>query len=212
MHRWGGMAHSRLFGAILAGLAALSAASEEVECQVEAENRWARLQPLEGPSAFNISNVTEQVVLDLVLYVDRAEVLLPNGVVLRVSTAEALEFDLSIDGLTDMQQSLWEIMAGNMLGTLICCALLGVTVFLEKKFQCIGGEKLHELADKQERLHEDLEHATNFLKLVQEDPTKLHGRARVLAMAYQATVAADGATKDIDKLLEAVRAPPLPAA
>ena len=76
--------------------------------------------------------------------------------VLRVSTAEALEFDLSIDGLTDMQQSLWEIMAGNMLGTLICCALLGVTVFLEKKFQCIGGKKLHELADKQERLHDDL--------------------------------------------------------
>lgn len=209
----GGMAHLRLFGAILAGVAALSAASEQVECQVEAENRWARLQPLGRASAFNIStNMTEQVVLDLVLYGDRAEVLLPNGTVLRVSTAEALELDLSMDGLMDMQQSLWEIMAGNILGTLICCALLGVAVFLEKKFQCVGGEELHRLADKQEQLHQDLERATTFLKLMQEDPTQLHGKARVLALAYQATVAADGATEDVDKFLAAVWTPPLPSA
>ena len=205
---------SWLFGAMVPGIVAGVAATglEDVECEV-ADGSWAQLTP-GGVSAFNVTNVTvagggsERAVLDLVLYVDRADVLLPNGMLLRVVTAdyEGLEVpELSLDGLMDMQQSLWEIIFGNILGTIICCVLVGLLLYLEKKYECIGGEQLHDLADKQHELHDDLEHAIQFLRTAQEDPMKLNGKARIIALAYNAAVGAENASEGIEQAMEEVR-------
>ena len=95
-------------GAMLPGIVAGVAAAglEDVECEV-ADDSLVQLTP-GGVSAFNVTNVTVagaasgQAVPDLVLYVDRADVLLPNGMLVRVVTADYEGFELpelSVDGL-----------------------------------------------------------------------------------------------------------------
>lgn len=188
----------------------------EIVCEENEENRWVQLAPLSKVGAtihFNTSNVTfaagseHQVVVDLVLYTDRTELMLPNGMVVRVVTSEYQEkdeADLSLEGL---QQSLWEIMFGNFFGTLICCALVGLAIYLEKKYQCIGSEGIHNIVEMQHQLHEDLEHATHFLDNVQNDPTQLHGTAAAIAYAYQAAIGAERMRGEFSEGMDAVRTP-----
>eukprot|EP01043_Picozoa_sp_COSAG02_P074045 COSAG02_NODE_14651_length_1251_cov_1.376736_1_plen_286_part_00 len=206
-------------GMFAVGWAGAGSTPTEIVCEENEENRWAQLTPLGKVGEtihFNISNVTfavgseHQVVVDLVLYGDRTELMLPNGMMVRVVTPEYHdedEMDLSLDGLMDMQQSLWEIMVGNLLGTLICCALLGLVIFLEKKYQCIGSEGIHSMVEMQHQLHEDLEHATHFLDNVQKDPSQLNGTAAAIAYAYQAAIGADKVAGAFSKRMDEVRIP-----
>jgi hypothetical protein len=188
---------------------------EEPDIMCEQDGGWAELSPLglEGASAFNVSNVTdtnwgELAVMDLVLYVDVAEIVLPNGMLVRVITADyvAFELDLSLEGLMDVQQSLWEIVIGNLLGTLICCVASGILIALEKEFKCIGGTELHDMIDKQHQLHDDLHHATVFLEQVQNNPDSLTGKGRALALGYQQLLA----NAEFGQLKDTVRLPPHP--
>lgn len=205
---------------VLAALLCAVRGAEDVVCQEEEGNLWARLEPL-GPSVFSISNVTRPnatldtvTVLDLVLYADYAEVALPNGLTVRVITAEyeKVELDLSLNGLMDLQQNIWEIMLGNLIGTLLCCFVMGLLAYLEKKFKCIGGKQLHEISEMQNQLHDDLERATAFLNAVQGDPSQLNGKARAIALGYQAVVAADKVKTGLDEGMDAAAAVRSPTA
>ena len=187
--------------------------TNEIVCEENEENRWAQLTPLGDTSQFNISNVSfagrseHQVVVDVVLYSDRTELMLPNGMMVRVVTAkyQEKEFDLSFDGLMDVQQSIWEIVIGNLLGTFICCAMMGLFMYLEQKYQCIGSEKIHSMMDKQHQLHDDLDIATGFLNNMQKDPRQLHGPAAAMAFAFQAATGAASLSDSLQNGMDEVR-------
>lgn len=197
--RW--IAALALLGAVaLAPAVAGSNPTDRPDIECEQGTAQAPLAPLgaEGSSLYNVSNITSSAIgepsaqpdvaiVDLVLYVDSAMLLLPNGMIVRVVTADyvASNVDFSLEGLQDIQQNIWEIVAGNLIGTLICCILSGIAVALEKQFQCIGGKQMHDMLEQQQQLHEDLMHATEFLDQVQNDPQSLSGKGRALSRSWR---------------------------
>lgn len=64
-----------------------------------------------------------------------------------------------------------------MLGMLFCTVAAALTVYLEKKYQCVGGEAIHEMVDRQTELQDQLAVAVGFLKTIEGDPSEAEGAA-----------------------------------
>ena len=86
-------------------------------------------------------------------------------------------FDDPFANMDNLRQGIWSTVGGNLLGMLFCSVAVGLTIYLEKKFQCVGGEAIHEMVDRQAELQGQLAIAVEFLKDIEGDPAKAEGAA-----------------------------------
>lgn len=146
--------------------------SADLTCFVSGDR--AAIQPF--ADGYNVTNATSgvegQMFINLLLEDQYAQFELP-GVLLRVRTDESftIDFDDPLANLDDMKAGIWSTVGGNILGLFFCTIFTCVTLYLEKKFKCIGSEKIHEMIDKQQRLQGELQSAVEFIHLLDEDPT-----------------------------------------
>ena len=74
--------------------------------------------------------------------------------------------------IESLRQGIWSTVGGNLLGMLFCTVAAALTVYLEKKYQCVGGEAIHEMVDRQTALQDQLAVAVGFLKDIEGDPSE----------------------------------------
>ena len=121
---------------------------------------------------YTVTNATVdsqgRVVINLVLEDQEAQFELP-GMLLRVSTAKYVPLDDPFANLEELRQGLWGTVGGNVLGMLFFTFIAVLIIYLEKKFQCVGGEKIHALVEQQGKMQEELSNAVEFLKEFGED-------------------------------------------
>ena len=145
----------------------------DLTCFVSGER--ASIQHIEG--GYNVTNATidleGKMFVNLLLDDQDAQFELP-GLLLRVSTAKYVEsqMDDPFANIDDLKQGIWSTVGGNLLGMLFCVMGTAVIIFLEKRFKCIGGAKIHEMVEQQHKLQNELNHAVEFLKELDSDPSK----------------------------------------
>jgi len=145
----------------------------DLTCFVSGER--ASIQHIEG--GYNVTNATidleGKMFVNLLLDDQDAQFELP-GLLLRVSTAKYVEsqMDDPFANIDDLKQGIWSTVGGNLLGMLFCVMGTAVIVFLEKRYKCIGGAKIHEMVEQQHKLQNELNHAVEFLKELDSDPSK----------------------------------------
>lgn len=162
--------------AVVSGLGAPSAEGDyewdvdaaDLTCFVSGDH--ASIQP--ANDGYTVTNDTVDsrgsTVINLVLDDQEAQIELP-GMLLRVSTAKYVPPDDPFANLEDLRQGLWSTIGGNVLGMLFFAFVAVLVVYLEKKFQCVGGAKIHELMEQQGRLQAELNSAVEFLREFDED-------------------------------------------
>jgi hypothetical protein len=164
-----------------------------------AEGGFLSITPIEtggDVSGYTITNVTSTddaglTVLEVALSDQDTDIVLP-GMVVRISrgtgAADDLESDPSspfeIQGLEDLTggMDIWGVVGGNLLTWLFGCTFFGIVVALEKKYQCVGGDKIHEMVEQHHYLQGELKSVIQAIKGEQPgSPTPAAGGAEVAA-------------------------------
>lgn len=149
-----------------------------------AEGSFVSITPIEvggDVTGYAITNVTSAdaadavgaTVVEVALSAQDTDIVLP-GMVLRVSRADEGASDapepFEIAGLSDLTEGMdvWGVVGGNMLTWVFGCVFFGIVVALEKRYQCIGGEKIHEMVEQHHYLQKELKAVIHVIK--GEDP------------------------------------------
>lgn len=151
-----------------------------------AEGGFLSITPIEDDgdvTGYTITNVTSAddaglTVLEVALSNQDTDIVLP-GMVVRISGgagaaeeagADSASSPFEIDGLEDLTggMDVWGVIGGNLLTWVFGCAFFSVVVVLEKKYQCIGGEKIHEMVEQHRYLQKELKDVIHVIK--GEDP------------------------------------------
>lgn len=101
---------------------------------------------------------------------DEAQIVVP-GAVVRVHTAEdpdRAKFEIDIEGLVE-DEGIVDSMIGTILAIPIICACLGITVVLEAKFKCVGGNKIHHVVEEQQKISNGLHELLGMLGIGKRD-------------------------------------------
>jgi hypothetical protein len=156
-----------------------SVSDPDLTCYIHGDH--ASVQPIDD--GYNVANATfsteGKMFINLVLEDQEAQFELP-GMVLRVSTDYYIppgSLDDPFANIDELKQGIWSTVGGNLLGMLFCAVSVSLIVYLEQKYQCIGGEKIHELLDQQSKLQGELNNAVEFLKEIEGDPGELMTRS-----------------------------------
>ena len=138
-----------------------------------AEGGFVSITPIEDAggdvTGYTITNVTAAddaglTVLEVALSDQDTDVVLP-GMVVRISRASggSSEADPYAGGLAG-GMDVWGVIGGNVLTWLFGCVLFGIVVVLEKKYRCIGGEKLHGMVEQHHTLQRELKDVIHVIK------------------------------------------------
>eukprot|EP01052_Picozoa_sp_SAG31_P021447 SAG31_NODE_1660_length_7599_cov_3.194800_2_plen_458_part_00 len=101
---------------------------------------------------------------------DDAQIVLP-GAVVRVHTVEdpdRAKFDIDIEGLVE-DEGIVDSMIGTILAIPVICACLAITVALEAKFKCVGGNKIHHVVEEQRKISRGLHELLSMLGIGKHD-------------------------------------------
>ena len=143
-----------------------SEAEPDLSCFVHGDH--VSVQPIDD--GYSVSNATfsreGKDVVNLVLEDQEAQFELP-GMVLRVST-ETYRPPTSLDdpfaNIDELKQGLWSTIGGNLLGMFLLTFSVCLVIYLERRYQCVGGEQIHAMVEQHHRLQADLNKAVQFLR------------------------------------------------
>jgi len=129
------------------------------------------------------ANPDGKIVLDIVLSGQESVIDLP-GLIVRVRAGDATNVasggpagsaadptwdidptdGIDVEDLESLQQGFMDIILANFVTILLCLCTSGIIIHLEKKYKCIGGEKIHKMVEQQHQLSEDMTEVVKKLK------------------------------------------------
>ena len=136
-----------------------------------AEGGFVSITPIEeggDVTGYTITNVTATddvglAVLEVALGDQDTAIVLP-GMVLRISRASGASSAADAYGELAGGMDIWGVIGGNVLTWLFGCVLFGIVVVLEKKYRCIGGEKIHQMVEQHHTLQRELKDVIGAIK------------------------------------------------
>ena len=164
----GGDEKTRKIARLEAELDALrrTAAKSVVTCKVTSNGAGGRLSLSSVGDGYLLRNTTvptaggnstaELTVLNLRMGID-TEIEM-QGMLIRIVPVEASHTETTepTDGNDEQPLTLPVVVGGNILAMLGCCLFVGVVAVLEKRYQCIGSEKIHHFVEQQREITSEL--------------------------------------------------------